>query len=123
MYQTCTCKFVLVRLNSRGTLIRIEMFCNKLLLRSSSTYLAFYVFQQSSSTDNALTAQLSVLSDEDVSIFNEGLKILGYRRENIVPHGNYLVNLGSPDQTTYDKSYAYFVTELKICEQLQVPWV
>ena len=67
--------------------------------------------------------KISVLSDEDVSIFNEGLRILGYKRENIVPHGNYLVNLGSPDPVVYDKSYSCFVTELKLCEQLQIPWV
>ena len=40
-----------------------------------------------------------------------------------MPHGNYLVNLGSPDQTIYDKSYACFETELKICDQLQLSWV
>ncbi|XP_063690436.1 probable endonuclease 4 [Bolinopsis microptera] len=82
-----------------------------------ATSMAFFITQPRRWTTE------KALSDEEVSIFNEGVKILGYKRENIVPHGNYLVNLGSPDQTIYDKSYACFETELKICEQLQLCWL
>ena len=64
-----------------------------------------------------------VYSEEEVAIFREGMQILGYRPENIVPHGNYLVNLGSPAEATYNKSYTSFVNELKLCEQLSIPWV
>ena len=61
--------------------------------------------------------------DEEVALFEEGIKILGYKRENIVTHGNYLVNLGSPDPEIYRKSYECFVTELKLCQQLGLSWV
>jgi AP endonuclease-1 len=37
------------------------------------------------------------MSDNSIEMFNTRLKELGYDPAHILPHGSYLVNLGSPD--------------------------
>lgn len=50
--------------------------------------------------------------------FIERLKAFGYEARHVLPHGNYLVNMGNPDAEVREKSYACFVDELKRCEAL-----
>ena len=38
------------------------------------------------------------------------------RAPQILPHGSYLVNLGSQDDVVQGKSYTAFVSELRRCE-------
>lgn len=37
------------------------------------------------------------MSEESVQRFKARMKTLGYDRKHVLPHGNYLVNLGNPD--------------------------
>ncbi|KAI9218527.1 xylose isomerase-like protein [Blastocladiella britannica] len=38
----------------------------------------------------------------------------------MIPHGSYLVNLGNPDEEKREKSYVFFLDELKRCEALGI---
>jgi endonuclease IV len=42
----------------------------------------------------------------------------GFSPDNILPHGSYLMNCGSPDETTLQKSRDALVDELQRCEKL-----
>lgn len=42
----------------------------------------------------------------------------GFLPQYILPHGSYLMNLGSPDEETLQKSRDMLVDELKRCEKL-----
>ena len=52
----------------------------------------------------------------------DGFKALlaerGFRPEMVLPHDSYLINLGSPDEETLQKSRAAFLDEMKRAEQL-----
>ena len=41
----------------------------------------------------------------------------------VVAHDSYLINLGSPDDTLWERSIAAFRDELERCHQLGVPWL
>jgi deoxyribonuclease-4 len=41
----------------------------------------------------------------------------------VVAHDSYLINLGSPDATLWERSLAAFGDELRRCSQLGVPWL
>ncbi|KAI0064504.1 AP endonuclease [Artomyces pyxidatus] len=58
------------------------------------------------------------LKAESISLFRKRLEAFGYAPSDVLPHGNYLVNLGNPDEEKREKSYECFVDELKRCEQL-----
>ncbi|KAF6742710.1 xylose isomerase-like protein, partial [Ephemerocybe angulata] len=46
------------------------------------------------------------------------MKEYGYEPKHVLPHGNYLINLGNPDQAKRAKSYECFVDDLRRCEAL-----
>ncbi|KAI0050856.1 AP endonuclease, partial [Auriscalpium vulgare] len=58
------------------------------------------------------------LTEASISKFKSRLKDFGYSPSHVLPHGNYLVNLGNPDAEKRRKSYDCFIDELKRCEQL-----
>ncbi|KAI9057687.1 AP endonuclease [Trametes sanguinea] len=60
----------------------------------------------------------NALKDESIARFKERMKAFGYSPSHVLPHGNYLVNLGNPDPDKREKSYECFVDDLKRCEQL-----
>ncbi|VDB83335.1 unnamed protein product [Peniophora sp. CBMAI 1063] len=60
------------------------------------------------------------LSEDSRATFTERLKSFGYEAKHVLPHGNYLVNMGNPDADVREKSYACFVDELKRCEALEL---
>lgn len=58
------------------------------------------------------------LSDEDVKAFKENCHRGGFKAEQILPHDNFLINLGSPDPQKLHLSRKSFLEEMKRCEQL-----
>jgi hypothetical protein len=58
------------------------------------------------------------LTPEVAQAFREACAKFGYSSDHIIPHGSYLINLGSADPEMLAKSYAAFVDELQRCELL-----
>ncbi|KAL6076150.1 AP endonuclease 2 [Balamuthia mandrillaris] len=56
-----------------------------------------------------------------VQSFQDNMKKYGFTRESLLPHGNYLVNLGSPNEDAREKSKVCFLDELKRCQALGIP--
>lgn len=44
----------------------------------------------------------------------------GSTKEQILPHGSYLINLGNPDEAKRTKGYSLFVDDLKRCDSLNI---
>lgn len=55
---------------------------------------------------------------EQIDLFKERCETFGYSPEVILPHDNFLINLGSPDPEKLAKSRKSFLDEMKRCEQL-----
>ncbi|CAG0880717.1 unnamed protein product [Darwinula stevensoni] len=60
------------------------------------------------------------LEEETVEKFITAYKGAGYPPHLILPHGSYLLNLGSPDEATLSKSRDLLIDELKRCERLGI---
>jgi deoxyribonuclease-4 len=58
------------------------------------------------------------ISDEDAMLFKENCRKLGFTPDVILPHDNFLINLGSPDEKKLALSRKSFLDEMKRCEQL-----
>lgn len=58
------------------------------------------------------------ISPEEVEAFRENCDKFGYTPSVILPHDNFLINLGSPDSDKLDKSRKSFLDEMRRCEQL-----
>lgn len=58
------------------------------------------------------------LTDKNVEAFKANCTRYGFRREHILPHDSYLINLGHPEKEGLEKSRAAFLDEMKRCEQL-----
>lgn len=58
------------------------------------------------------------LTAESIAAFEANCRECGYKREHILPHSGYLINLGNPDSDLRKKSLAAFCDELERCEQL-----
>ena len=58
------------------------------------------------------------LSQEEINGFKQLLKERGVEPQYVLPHDSYLINLGSPDEETLQKSRAAFLDEMKRAEQL-----
>ncbi|EIE23063.1 AP endonuclease [Coccomyxa subellipsoidea C-169] len=52
--------------------------------------------------------------------FRAACNSFGFSAAQIIPHGSYLINLGSPDKEMLAKSYAAFLEELQRCETLGI---
>jgi len=59
------------------------------------------------------------LTDEDIARFREEQQKTGV--QVVCAHDCYLINLASPDETIFEKSYRAFKDELERCRQLGVP--
>lgn len=55
---------------------------------------------------------------EVVELFKSRCEEYGYTPNLILPHGNFLINLGSPDADKLEKSRTSFTNELKRCSAL-----
>jgi deoxyribonuclease-4 len=58
------------------------------------------------------------LTMENIDGFKTNLKEVGISPEHVLTHDGYLINLGNPDDTKREKSYASFVEEIKRVEAL-----
>ena len=58
------------------------------------------------------------LKPEDAELFQTTCKKYDFSPDVILPHGIYLMNCGSPDSETLDKSRQVLVDELQRCEML-----
>jgi len=58
------------------------------------------------------------LTPESISKFKERMTQYGYASNMVLPHGNYLINLGNPDSDKRGRSYECFLDDLKRCEEL-----
>lgn len=58
------------------------------------------------------------LAQPEIDGFKALLVERGFRREMVLPHDSYLINLGSPDEETLQKSRAAFFNEMYRAQQL-----
>lgn len=58
------------------------------------------------------------LSREEIENFKSTCKKYGYTPQQILPHDSYLINLGSPDEESLQKSRGAFIEEMKRCSDL-----
>ncbi len=61
------------------------------------------------------------ISDDEIALWEQSLKETGIGQ--VMSHGSYLVNLGSPDPEILKKSRAAFHEELKRCHALKIPYL
>lgn len=58
------------------------------------------------------------ISEETASLFKDNCEKYGFSPSNILPHDNFLINLGSPDKTKLAQSRKSFLEEMQRCEAL-----
>jgi deoxyribonuclease-4 len=58
------------------------------------------------------------LTEQSVALFKARCAEYGYTAAQILPHDSYLINLGSPDVDSLEKSRKSFIEEMRRCEQL-----
>ncbi len=58
------------------------------------------------------------LSEVSIALFKERCAEFGYTAKQILPHDSYLINLGSPDDESLEKSRKSFIDEMQRCELL-----
>ena len=57
-------------------------------------------------------------SEEEINKFKDNCKLCGFTPEVILPHDNFLINLGSPDTKKLALSRKSFLDEMRRCELL-----
>ena len=65
------------------------------------------------------------LKDEEAQAFKDAMVEFRMKPEQILPHGSYLMNLGSPNKEVNDKSRLNFLDELQRCKAMglyQLNW-
>jgi deoxyribonuclease-4 len=72
-------------------------------------------------TRNQMQWRARPLSEPEISAFRRGLKECGIRAT--VSHDSYLINLGSHEPVTLQKSLEAFADEIERCEQLGIPFL
>lgn len=58
------------------------------------------------------------LTEQSIALFKSRCEEYGYTAAQILPHDSYLINLGSPDAESLDKSRKSFIEEMHRCELL-----
>lgn len=58
------------------------------------------------------------ISEKEVGLFESACKEFGFSPDIILPHDNFLINLGSPDAQKLAMSKKSFLDEMRRCEQL-----
>ena len=58
------------------------------------------------------------LNEKSIALFKARCEEYGYTAAQILPHDSYLINLGSPDIDSLEKSRKSFIEEMRRCEQL-----
>lgn len=63
------------------------------------------------------------IDEEEAQMFKDNCKLYGFTPEVILPHDNFLINLGSPDKQKLHLSRKSFLDEMKRCEQLGLKYL
>lgn len=63
------------------------------------------------------------IPEEEAEKFKENCSLFGFSPEVILPHDNFLINLGSPDRKKLHLSRKSFLDEMKRCEQLGLKYL
>ena len=58
------------------------------------------------------------LTEQSIALFKSRCAEYGYTASQILPHDSYLINLGSPESESLEKSRNSFIEEMHRCEQL-----
>ena len=58
------------------------------------------------------------ITEKEANLFKENCKANGFTPDVILPHDNFLINLGSPEEDKLEKSRKSFLSEMQRCEQL-----
>ena len=58
------------------------------------------------------------MTEQSIALFKSRCEEYGYTAAQILPHDSYLINLGSPDAESLEKSRKSFIEEMHRCEQL-----
>jgi deoxyribonuclease IV len=74
-------------------------------------------------TKNQRQWQARPLTETSIKAFKENCQTVGITPEHILPHAGYLINLGNPDETAFQKSFGSFLDELKRCRQLGLKYL
>lgn len=69
-------------------------------------------------TRNPSRWQSAPITEKEANAFKENCAKFGYTPDVILPHDSYLINLGSPEQESLEKSRQSFLDEMRRCEQL-----
>ncbi|MBD5419019.1 MAG: deoxyribonuclease IV [Bacteroides sp.] len=69
-------------------------------------------------TGNPSRWTTKAISEEEANLFKQRCAEFGYNPEVILPHDNFLINLGSPDSKKLAMSRKSFLDEMRRCEQL-----
>jgi len=67
---------------------------------------------------NQRTWKIKPLEEDEVALFRKTLDESKFPPHQIVPHGSYLLNCGSSDESTFAKSKDTLLEEVKRCEAL-----
>jgi len=87
--------------------------CNAILNAEAIGANAFALF-----TRNQRSWTSKPLDESEIHAFRDLLKERGFDPRYVLPHDSYLINLGSPDEETLQKSRAAFLDEMQRAEQL-----
>lgn len=87
--------------------------CNAILNAEAIGANAFALF-----TRNQRSWVSKPLAQEEIAAFRKLLVERGFDPRYVLPHDSYLINLGSPDEETLQKSRAAFLDEMQRAEQL-----
>lgn len=63
------------------------------------------------------------ITDEEAQLFKDNCRLFGFSPEVILPHDNFLINLGSPDKKKLHLSRKSFLDEMKRCEKLGLKYL
>ncbi|MDE7461597.1 MAG: deoxyribonuclease IV, partial [Muribaculaceae bacterium] len=69
-------------------------------------------------TGNPSRWATKAISEEEANLFKQRCAEFGYNPDVILPHDNFLINLGSPDSKKLAMSRKSFLDEMRRCEQL-----
>lgn len=72
-------------------------------------------------TKNQRQWQAPPLQSEDISLFHSEREKAAIKKEHILPHDSYLINLGHPESEGLQKSRDAFFVEMKRCQELGLP--
>lgn len=87
--------------------------CNAILNAEAIGANAFALF-----TRNQRSWVSKPLATDEINSFRSLLAERGFEPQYVLPHDSYLINLGSPDEETLQKSRTAFLDEMKRAEQL-----